>query len=110
MANSFRTLEAARAVADEVNQLLRDRKVSLIHRGQLRDSAQSIPANVREGLGRDAGPDRNKSYRVARGSAEETDEHLRANFADGRIGRVIYWRLHNRLMVIVKMINALLSQ
>jgi four helix bundle protein len=110
MANSFRTLDAAHAVADEVNLLLRDRKLSLIHRGQLRDSSQSIPANVREGLGRDAGPDRNQFYRVARGSAEETDEHLRANFADRRMAPAIYWRLHNRLMVIVKMINALQQQ
>src|SRR3954465_292967 len=106
MTNSFRLLEAARAVVDEINGLFRDPKLTLMHQGQLRDSAQSIPANIREGMGRDAGPDRNKSYRVARGSAEEIDEHLRANFADGRLPRVIYWRLHNRLVLIVKMIDA----
>ena len=94
MPNAFRLLEAARAVADEVNGLLRDRRLSLIHRSQLRDAAQSIAANIREGMGRDVGPDRNKSYRVSRGSAEETDEHLRANFADDRIPAAPYWRLH----------------
>lgn len=107
MSNTFRALGAARAVVDEISYLFRDH--DLLYRGQLRDSAQSIPANIREGIGRAIGPDRNKFYRVARGSAEETDEHLRANFADGRIAASIYWRLHNRLIVIVKMLNALMN-
>ena len=105
MDNSFRLLEAARAVADEVNVLLRP-KNRLIHRAQLRDSAQSVPANIREGMGRDRGPHRNQAYRDARGSAEETDEHLRANYADRRLPRPVFFRLHNRLMVIIKMIDA----
>ena len=109
MVNRFRVLEAARAVADEVNGLLRDRH-SLIHRDQLRRSAQSVPANIREGIGRAVGPDRKRFYRVARGSAEETDEHLRANFADGRISPAIYWRLHNRLRLIVKILTVLLNE
>jgi four helix bundle protein len=105
MSNNFRVLEAARAVADEVNLLLRDKKLRLIHRAQLLDSAQSIPANIREGMGRDPGADRNKSYRTSRGSAEETDEHLRANAMDDRIPQVAYRRLHNRIAVIVKMLD-----
>jgi four helix bundle protein len=104
MANSFRLLEVTRLVADEVNGLLRPRN-KLIHREQLRDAAQSVPANIREGMGKDPGPNRNKSYRDARGSAEETDEHLRANFADGRLSRETYLRLHNRLVVAIKMID-----
>ena len=107
MSNPFRVLQVARAVADEVNHLLRVH--SMIHRAQLRDSAQSIPANIREALGRDPGPDRKKSYRVSRGSAEETDEHLRANFADHRIPRAAFARLHNRLLLVVKMLDRLLS-
>lgn len=105
MDDGFRLLDAARAVADEVNALLRPTN-RLIHRAQLRDSAQSVPANIREGLGRDRGPHRNQAYRDARGSAEETDEHLRANFADERLPRQTFFRLHNRLLVIIKMIDA----
>src|SRR3954469_13096744 len=105
MATQFRVLEAARSVADEVNLLLRDRHRTLIHRPQLRDSVQSVAANIKEGTGRAAGPDRNQFYRVARGSAEEGDEHLRANHADGRIPDDVYWRLHHRLMVVIKMLN-----
>jgi four helix bundle protein len=105
----FRLLEIARAVADEINGLLGNRKLRLIHRGQLRDSAQSIAANVREGMGRKPGPHRNQSYRDARGSAEETDEHLRANFADGRVPVAAYRRLHNRLALIVDIVNTIVD-
>ena len=107
MSNPFRALEVARAIGDEVNRLLRE--CDLIHRSQLRDAVQSSPANIREGLGRDPGPDRNRSYRVARGSAEEADEHLRANFADGRIPPASYWRLRNRIVLVVKMLNATMT-
>jgi four helix bundle protein len=107
MSNPFRALQVARAIADEVNELLRESK--LIHRAQLRDSAQSIPGNIREGLGRDPGPDRNKSYRVSRGSAEETDEHLRANLEDGRLPRATYRRLRNRIILFIKMIDACMT-
>jgi four helix bundle protein len=81
----------------------------LIHRGQLRNAAQSIPANIREGMGRKPGPDRNQAYRVARGSAEETDEHLRANVADGRLPPATFWRMHSRIALVVKMLTAIID-
>src|SRR5688572_17287662 len=105
----FRALEAARAVAGEINELLRNRRLRLIHRAQLRDSAQSIPANIREGMGRKPGPHRHRSYRDARGSAEETDEHLRANFADGRIAVATYLRIHNRIALVVKILTTIVD-
>jgi four helix bundle protein len=105
----FRVLEVARAVADETNTLLANRRLRLIHRGQLRNAAQSIPANIREGMGRKPGPDRNQAYRVARGSAEETDEHLRTNFADGRLPSAKFWRMHNRIALVVKMLTAIID-
>ena len=105
----FRVLEVARTVADETNKLLGNRQFRLIHRGQLRDAAQSIPANIREGMGRNPGPHRNQAYRHARGSAEETDEHLRANFADGRLPPAEFWRIHNRIGVVVKMLTSIVG-
>jgi four helix bundle protein len=105
----FRLLDVARAVADEINKLLGNRRLRLIHRGQLRSSAQSIPANIREGMGRKPGPHRNQAFRDARGSAEETDEHLRANFADGRLPPAEFWRIHNRIPVVVKMLTTIVD-
>ena len=109
MSEEFRVLDAARKVADEINGLLRKRRPRLIHRVQLSKSSQSVPGNIREGLGRDPGPDRNAFYRYARGSAEETDEHVRANHADKRIPKLVFWRLHNRLIVIIKMLDSLME-
>jgi four helix bundle protein len=105
----FRVLEVARAVADETNKLIGDRQLRLIHRAQLRDAAQSIPANIREGMGRNPGRHRNQAYRDARGSAEETDEHLRANFADGRLPPAEFWPIHNRIALVVKMLTTIIE-
>ncbi len=105
----FRVLDVARAVADETNKLRSNRRLRLIHRGQLRKAAQSIPANIREGMGRKPGRHRNQAYRHARGSAEETDEHLRANFADGRLPPAQFWRIHNRIALLVKMLTTIID-
>ncbi len=43
------------SVADEVNRLIRGAPGLLIHVAQLRDSAQSIGANISEGFGRREG-------------------------------------------------------
>ncbi len=51
---------------------------------QLIRSASSVPANLAEGAGR-AGRDRQYHWRVAYGSALETDSHLRLLLAVGAI-------------------------
>jgi four helix bundle protein len=107
MAIPLRVFQAARAVADEIESLLLSRRPSLLHRAQLRDAAQSISANIREGTGRGPGPDRNRFYRFARSSADETDEHLRANLVAGRLPTAVYWRLHHRLVLIGKMLDSM---
>jgi four helix bundle protein len=79
-------LDAADQVADEVNRLIDEAPRRLIHVTQLRDSAQSIGANISEGFGRGAGGERTRALRVARGEAEEAIRHLRANFeSEGRV-------------------------
>ena len=102
-------LDAADKVADEVNQLIDNASHGLIHVGQLRDASQSIGANISEGFGRGQGGDRRRALRVARGEAEETIRHLRANFESERIPQAAFWRLRNRLVTIVKMLTALLK-
>ena len=96
-----RLIHAARLVADETNRILDRRRRYFLHEVQLRRSAASIGANIREAYGRKAGPDRQHYLRIARGSAEETDEHWRGNYATGRLDAKRYWRLHHRLMTIV---------
>ena len=102
-------LDAAEQVADEINQLIDGAKHPLIHVGQLRDSAQSIGSNIREGFARGKNPQRNQSLRVAHGEAEETIGHLRANYRSGRIDRARFWRLRNRLITIGKMLMSIIG-
>jgi four helix bundle protein len=101
-------LDAARALVDDVNDLLASSHRKLLYDIQLREAIGSIAANIREAYGRRPGPDRNQFFRYARGSAEEGDEHLRANYAANRISSTRYWRAHNRLAVIVRMLTRLL--
>jgi four helix bundle protein len=80
----------------------------LLHTRQMRDSVQSIAANISEGFGRGKGRDRARPLAIARGEAEKTIRHLSANFRSNRIVAHDYWPLHNTLVVIVKMLNSLL--
>jgi len=103
-------LDAADQLADDVNRLIDESPRKLIHTAQLRKSAQSISANISEGFGRGSGAQRNHSLRVARGEAEETIRHLRANLEARRIEKPAFWRLQNRLVTIIKMLTALLKR
>jgi four helix bundle protein len=88
---------------------LSDRTRRLLHRAQLLESSQAVSANVAEGFGRATIPDRNYRLVVARGEAEESIRHLRANLAGRRIKPAEYWPLHNLAVTIVKMVNSLIA-
>jgi four helix bundle protein len=109
MTNPLRVLDAARSVVDDLNRLLDAPSQRLLHEDQLRKCSESITANIREAIGRQPGKERHQFLRFARGSAEETDEHLRTNYASNRLPGKRYWRFHNRLLTIVKMLNAMMS-
>ena len=76
----------------------------------MRDSAQSISANIREAFGKSGPRDRARSLEIARAETEETIGHLSANFRTHRIPAADYWPLRNLLVVIVKMLNALIHR
>lgn len=108
MANKLRVLEAARTVVDEINRLLTTSQRPLLYENQLRNASGSITSNIREAYGRRSGAERNLFLRYARGSAEETDEQLRASFVAKRLLPARYWSIHNRLVVIRRMLTALM--
>ena len=101
-----RLIELARLVEDETNRLLDRRPHHYLHELQLRKTVGSICFNIREAYGRKSGPDRRYRLIIARGSAEEADEQWMSNFRSRRLAPQPYWRLHNRLMTIVKLIDA----
>lgn len=102
-------IDAAEQLAAAVNRLS-DCTQPLLHRRQLLESVQSVSGNIAEGFGRATLPDRNNRLVIARGEAEETIKHLRANLNGKRITSADYWPLHNRAVTIVKMLNSLLAQ
>jgi four helix bundle protein len=103
-------LDAAEQAATQINALIdRSKRPPLLHVRQLRDAAQSVVANIAEGFGRGTGRDRDRSLEIARGESDETIRHLSANFRANRIGAIEYRPLHNRSVVIVKMLNSLLN-
>ena len=103
-------LDAAEQAARQVNALIdRSKRPPLLHVRQIRDSAQSVVANIAEGFGRGTGRDRARPLEIARGESEETIRHLTANFQASRIGANEYHPLRNRYVVIVKMLNSLLN-
>ena len=103
-------LDAANRAADRVNGLIDRMARRLLHASQLRRSVQSISANISEGFGRGTRRDRARSLAIARGEAEETIRHLQANLRAQRLSAADYWPLHNLLVVIVKMLNALIHR
>jgi four helix bundle protein len=110
MPTDFRLMDVSRWVVDQVIAMCDRPRRGLLFDTQLRAAADSITANIREAYGRRAGPERQQFFRYALGSAEETDEHLRANFASGRIEPRQYWLLHNRLVVIMRMLTSLMQR
>ena len=105
MSEPTKVLEVARSILDEVNHIAKTSR-AIRTDTQLRESSRSVPSNIRESLGRRKGPERNQFLRFSRGSAEETDEHLRDHFTQGQLDPAAYWRLHSRLVLCIKMLNA----
>jgi four helix bundle protein len=104
----LKVLDATERAADRVTNLIDGPSGwRLLHVWQMRRSVQSIAANIAEGFGRGEGRDRARFLRIARGEAEETIQHLGANFRAKRISPQDYWYIRNLLMVIVKMLSSL---
>jgi len=104
-------LDASERAADKLNELIESSSGRrLLYVNQMRRSVQSVAANIAEGFGRGTGRDRARLLRVARGEAEETLQHLGANFRSKRLAPEAYWSIHNLLVVIVKMLNSCLHR
>jgi four helix bundle protein len=55
---NLNVLDAAERAADGINSILDRFPRQLLHARQMRDSAQSVAANISEGFGRGTGRDR----------------------------------------------------
>jgi four helix bundle protein len=100
--------DAADRAVDVVNRLIDESPKRLIYVAQMRKSVGAVSAQVAEGFGRGPGPERNHKLRMAKGEAEETIKHLRANWQSGRIDKRKFWATRDLLVTIIKMIGSLL--
>ena len=104
-------LDAAERAVVMINDLIdRSPPGHLLYVKQMRESVQSIAANIAEGFGRGTGRDRARSLAIARGETEETLRHLKANFQTNRITPNDYWPRRNLLVAISKMLSAFLNR
>jgi four helix bundle protein len=104
-------LDAAEQAATWVTALIdRWRRPPLLHARQLRDSAQSVVANIAEGFGRGTSRARARSPAITRGKAEEAIRHPSANCRANHLGPKVYRPVHHLPVVIVKMPNPQLTR
>jgi four helix bundle protein len=107
---NLNVLDAAEQAAKQINALIdQSDRGSLIHVRQMRDSAQSVVANIAEAFGRGKGRDRDRSLEIARGESEETIRHLNANYQASRVSAAEYHSRRNLYLLIVKMLNGILN-
>jgi four helix bundle protein len=98
-------------IAEEVFRLTRTlpRSEDYGYTSQVRRSALSISANLAEGFGREHTNDKVHLYRVARGSATETQSHLEYGRRVGYIDADSHAKLDGRLASLIHDINKIIT-
>lgn len=104
----LKLLELVDQIVADVTLLATGGSTRLLFKGQLLDSVESVSANIGEAFGRGTKPDRNRALFVARGEAEEAIRHLLPNRVAKRVATRDYWRIDHRLVLAVKMIDAIM--
>jgi four helix bundle protein len=100
-------IDAAEDFAVDVARSYGPRARFRTYSGQACRAAGSVHGNLIEGYGRGPGPDRMRLYRYARASCEETLGWLRDARSLGELGNRGFYRLTNRGVAIIRMINSL---
>ena len=107
----LRVIDAARQfgqlVADATQRLPRRAPSGL--RRQLNESAQAVSALLSEGFGRLTNGEKVHYSRMARGSVEESQDHLRKCINLKLIDRKTFYRLWNLSVVISRMLLSLIE-
>lgn len=104
---ALRVIDAAEDFAVDVNLCFGALRKPWLHRDQVRRAAGSVCANLIEGFGRGPGADRMRLYRIARASCEEVLSWLRQAHRASLLGSRDFFRLSNRGVVIIRMIQRL---
>jgi four helix bundle protein len=79
-------------------------------RRQLSEPANSVPANIAEGFGRGTRHEKQHRLRLARGSLEETQSHLKVSWKAGYLKSEVFYRLWNLTLVLSRMLAKLIAE
>ena len=104
---TLRVIDAAEDFTVDVNRSFGPVKGQKTYSDQIRRAVGSVSANLIEGYSRGPGPDRLRLYRISRAECEETLGWIRKAYRMGELGSRDFFRLSNRGVAIVRMINAL---
>jgi four helix bundle protein len=109
--NGLRALDAAQLLAVEVLAAVENfptRDPANLRR-QLSESANSVAANIAEGVGRATRGERLNRLRLARGSLEETQSHLKVSWKGRYLDTKTFYRLWNLTLVLSRMLAKLIA-
>ena len=110
--NGLKILEAAQLPTDGVLAAVEkfpSRDPAGLRR-QLCESANSVAANIAEGFGRGTRSEKQHRLRIARGSLEETQSHLKVSWKAGYLTSMVFYRLWNLTLVLSLMLAKLISK
>ena len=110
--HGLRALDAAQRLASETIALVESFPTwdPAGLRRQLSEAANSVPANIAEGFGRGTLAERQHRLRIARGSLEETQSHLKVSWRAGYIQSAVFYRLWHLTVVLDRMLGALIAR
>jgi four helix bundle protein len=108
----LKVLEAAREYALNVMKLARGlpRRAPSKLRAQLVEAARSVGANIAEGWGRGTTAEKLRFSRMANGSLEESQEHLRECINTHLIDRKTFYKAWNLSVATARMLAALITR
>jgi len=108
----LKVLEAARLYALAVIKLVRGfpRRAPSKLRAQLVEAARSVGANIAEGWGRGTPAEKLHFSRMANGSLEESQEHLKECVNTHLIERKAFYRPWNLSMVTARMLASMIAR
>ena len=110
--DGLKVLEAAREYALQMSQLARrlPRHTRSKLRADLVETSRAIGADIAEGFGRGTTAEKIHYSRMATGSLEESQEHLRECVNTHLIDRKTFYRLWNLSIAIARMLASLIEK
>ena len=110
--DGLKVLQAAREYALQMSELARHlpRRAGSKLRADLIETSRSIGANIAEGFGRGTTAEKIHYSRMANGSLEESQEHLRECVNTHFIDSKTFYPPWNRSIVIARMLASLIEK